>query len=210
LWIGDSHASFFADAPLQRFAVTATADAVVWLGPRLMYSLSRDGFPDPLLPELKRGLDLTTTPIILTAGEIDCRVHLVERRHCANAFAFVADYVARVSELRMRLDAPQAFLVGPVPPSDVGPENSDLPRNGTLAERVAVSRALEVELCESVIRLGDPAISAVPLGPHLGDPHTGELAQHLSLDGCHVNPLGSRTVREELARAASARPRAVA
>ena len=113
LWIGDSHASFLANAPLQRFAVTATADAVVWLGPRLMYSLSREGFPDPLLPELRRGLNLATTPIILTAGEIDCRVHLVERRYCADAFAFVADYVACASELRMRLNAPQAFLGRP-------------------------------------------------------------------------------------------------
>jgi hypothetical protein len=209
LWIGDSHASFLADAPLKRFAVTSAADAVVWLGPRLMYSLSREGFPDPLLPELRRGLDLTTAPIIVTAGEIDCRVHLVERRHRADAFAFVADYVARASELRIRLNAPRVFLLGPVPPSDSGPENLDLPRTGTLAERVAVSRGLEAELCESVIRVGDPAISAVPLGRHLGDPNTGELARHLSLDGCHVNLLGSRAVREVLAKAAANRPNAV-
>jgi hypothetical protein len=194
LWIGDSHASFLADAPLTRFAVTSTADAVIWLGPRLMYSLSREGFPDPLLPELRRRLNLTSTPIILTAGEIDCRVHLVERRNRPDAFAFVADYVARASELRIRLDAPHAFLLGPVPPSDLGPENADLPRRGTLADRVAVSRELEAELCESVMRFGDPAISAVPL--------------HLSLDGCHVNLLGSRAVREELAKAH--RSRAVA
>jgi hypothetical protein len=208
LWIGDSHASFLADAPLTRFAVTSTADAVIWLGPRLMYSLSREGFPDPLLPELRRRLNLTSTPIILTAGEIDCRVHLVERRNRPDAFAFVADYVARASELRIRLDAPHAFLLGPVPPSDLGPENADLPRRGTLADRVAVSRELEAELCESVMRFGDPAISAVPLGRRLAETCTGELARHLSLDGCHVNLLGSRAVREELAKAH--RSRAVA
>jgi hypothetical protein len=209
LWIGDSHASFFANAPLKRFIVTSAGDAVVWLGPRLMYSLSREGFPEPLLPELRRGLDLATTPIILTAGEIDCRVHLVDRRHLVDTFAFVANYVSRVSELRARLGAPRAFLLGPVPPSDLGPDNSDLPRRGSLAERIAVSKRLEAELCESVICVGDPAISAVPLSQRLGDRDTGELSRHLSLDGCHVNPLGSQTVREVLARASTMRPCAV-
>jgi hypothetical protein len=52
-------------------------------------------------------LDLATTPIILTAGEIDCRVHLVDRRHRVDTFAFVANYVSRASELRVRLGAPE-------------------------------------------------------------------------------------------------------
>jgi hypothetical protein len=203
LWIGDSHASFVAGAPLKRFAITSAYEAVVWLGPRLMYSLSREGFPDPLLPELRYGLNLASTPIVLTAGEIDCRVHLVERRRQAGSLAFVLDYVQRASELRARLGAPHAFLLGPVPPSDQGPENLQLPRRGTLVERVAATRELEAELYDSVIRLDDPAISAVPLGRCLADPRTGELAQDLSLDGCHVNARGSLLVRDELTKAAS-------
>jgi hypothetical protein len=209
LWIGDSHASFLADAPLKRFALTSGADAVVWLGPRLMYSLSREGFPDPLIPELRKGLDLADTPIVLAAGEIDCRVHLVERRNQAGFLAFVADYVQRVSELRVRLGAPRAFILGPVPPSDLGPENFELPRIGTLLERVAVSKELEAELCESVIRLEDPALSAFPLGRRLADKRTGELARNFSLDGCHVNRLGSLMLRDKLVQACAAPTRAV-
>ena len=84
---------FLTGAPARRFALTPAGDAVVWLGPLLMYTIARDGLPDPLIPELGRGLDVAATPLILTAGGGDCRRHLVERLRDGGSLDFVARYV---------------------------------------------------------------------------------------------------------------------
>ena len=147
---------------------------MVWLGPRLMYSIARNGFPDPLIPEL-RGIELhlATTPIVLTLGEIDCRVHLAQRLHTAGNFDFVARYVQRAAELRTNLGAYHAFVVGPVPPSDKGPDDPAYSRSGTLQQRVVASRLLERRLCEATAQVGEPWVSAIPIGDLVGDSETG-------------------------------------
>jgi hypothetical protein len=111
---------------------------------------------------------------------------------------FVGRYVARAVELRDRLGAEDVVLVVPVPPSDVGLEHPDLPRTGTLAERVAATRLLELRLCEEVERLGDPTVTALPIGPALEEPGTGALDARFTEDGVHVNPLGAERVRAGL------------
>lgn len=83
-------------------------------------------------------------------------------------------------------------------PSDVGLEHPDLPRTGTLAERVAATRLLELRLCEEVQRLGDPTVTALPIGATLEAPGTGALDARFTEDGVHVNPLGAERVRAAL------------
>jgi len=205
LWIGDSQAAVLSGAPERRlFALTPTGDAVVWLGPRPMFRIARDGLLDPMIPKLRREVDLAAAPIILTAGGGDCRRHLVERLRNGGSLDFVAQYVERAAELRVRLGAPHVFLVGPMPPTDPELVNEEYARNGTLAERIAVTKQLESELCQAVARRGDPAISVFPLGGVLGDPMTGELARQFINDGIHPNARGSQRVREELALAEAA------
>ena len=112
LWIGDSHATFVAGTRVRPFDVSSEHEGVVWLGPRLMYSIARDGFPDPLTPELDGvSLDLTLTPVVLVFGEIDCRVHLVERLAAGGRLDFVSRYVARAAELRARVGASHIVLL---------------------------------------------------------------------------------------------------
>lgn len=206
LWIGDSHGPFLAGVPLRRFAVSEGCEAVVWLGPRLMYSIARNGFPDPLIPEL-RGIELhlATTPIVLTLGEIDCRVHLAQRLHTAGNLDFVARYVQRAAELRTNLGACHTFVVGPVPPSDMGTDDPAYSRSGTLQQRVVASRLLERRLCEATAQVGEPWVSAIPIGDLVGDSETGALAARFTHDGCHLNVLGAELVRERLDAATVAR-----
>ena len=96
------------------------------------------------------------------------------------------------------------FLLDPMPPTDPELASEPYTRNGTLAERIAVTRKLERELCDAVARRADPAISPFLLGGLLGDPSTGELARQFVNDGLHPNDAGSRLVRKELALAVAA------
>jgi hypothetical protein len=207
LWIGDSHATFVAGTRVRAFDVSSEHEGVVWLGPRLMYSIARDGFPDPLTPELDGvSLDLTLTPVVLVFGEIDCRVHLVERLAAGGSLEFVSRYVVRAAELRARLGASDIVLLGPVPPSDKGESNPEFPKNGTLAERIAVSRLLERTLSEATASLRDRRVAAVPITSLLAGSETGALARQLTDDGTHVNPLGADLIRGRLASVPPARP----
>jgi hypothetical protein len=122
LWVGDSHATYFARKPLHHATPADRGEAAAWLGPRLMFSLARDGFPDPLTPHLD-GATVEVRSLALAAGEIDCRVHLAERVAQGDRLDFVGRYVERAVELRDRLGAEDVVLVGPVPPSDVGLEH---------------------------------------------------------------------------------------
>lgn len=204
LWIGDSHAAFLASAPLQRFSMSAR-EAAVWLGPRLMYSIARDGFPDPLISELRKvRLPLAATPIVLVLGEIDCRVHLVEHLHRNDALGFAARYLERAAELRGRLGAGHAFVVAPIPPSDRGVDPA-YPRNGTLQQRVAITRRLEETLSGAAAESNEPCVSVVRVADLLADARTGELAARFTDDGCHVNRRGSKLIRERLDSAWSER-----
>jgi len=206
LWIGDSHATFLAGTRVRPFDVSSEHEGVVWLGPRLMYSIARDGFPDPLTPELHGvSLDLAPTPIVLVFGEIDCRVHLVERLAAGGSLDFVSRYVARAAELRARVGASHIVLLGPVPPSDQGESNPEFPKNGTLAERIAVARLLERTLSEATASLGDRRVAVAPITSLLAGSETGELAGRLTDDGTHVNPLGADLIRKQLDSAQPAR-----
>ena len=199
LWIGDSHATFIAGTRVLPFDVSSDHEGVVWLGPRLMYSIARDGFPDPLLPELEGvSLDLARAPVVLVFGEIDCRVHLVERLAAGGTLEFVPRYVERAAELRARLAASRIVLLGPVPPSDKGESDPEFPKNGTLAERIAVTRLVEQTLSEAAASLGDSRVTAVPVASLLAGSDAGELAERLTDDGTHVNPLGAALIRERL------------
>jgi len=207
LWIGDSHATFVAGTRVRPFDVSSEHEGVVWLGPRLMYSIARDGFPDPLTPELHGvSLDLTLTPVVLVFGEIDCRVHLVERLAAGGDLEFVPLFVERAAELRARVGAGQIVLLGPVPPSDKGERDPEFPKNGTLAERIAVTRLLERRLSEATASLGDRRVTMVSITSFLAGSENGELAGQLTDDGTHVNPLGAELIRGHLDSAAPARP----
>lgn len=199
VWVGDSHAPYLSGAQLAPVARSAEGNAVVWLGPRLMYSVARDGFPRPLLPQLA-GLSwrLRERRLVVALGEIDCRVHLVERVSAGDDLAFVARYVDRVRELRQQLEAPSVVILGPVPPSDlvVGYDNPEFPRRGTLAERIAVTRLLDERLRSAVAAAdGHDIVFASLL--FLAAPD-GRLRDDRTDDGIHVNAAGSAEVRVHL------------
>jgi lysophospholipase L1-like esterase len=49
-----------------------------------------------------------------------------------------------------------------------------------------------------VQRLGDPTVTALPIGAALEAPGTGALDARFTEDGVHVNPLGAERVRATL------------
>jgi hypothetical protein len=68
-WVGDSHSTYFAQKPLHHATPADRGEAAAWLGPRLMFSLAGDGFPDPLTPHLD-GAALDVGSLALAAGEM--------------------------------------------------------------------------------------------------------------------------------------------
>lgn len=95
LWIGDSHASFISEIKLSAMFGDKSGESLVWIGPRLMYSISQKGFPLPV--RIACRLVMKKTNIVFVLGEIDVRMHLAQRSELN--FEFIQDYVHEVKKL---------------------------------------------------------------------------------------------------------------
>jgi lysophospholipase L1-like esterase len=203
LWFGDSHAAYI-NARYAHAGLSKTPDGqIVWhLGPRLMSSLARNGFPSRvnrgarLLGALnKRG---ALVPIFI-AGEIDVRAHLVQRSKSVDFdLTFVADYVRNARRLADLIGATCVVFVVPVPPSSTWPVFTDFPINGSIDERIAVFRQLRTALAKAVAELEGPPTAVVVDATDLLVDSSGALSGELTDDGCHTNSDGSKFVRDRL------------
>ena len=76
LWIGDSHAAYMRSGlrfPLEQNKPMESL--IYWLGPRLMYSVSKSGFPTSLFFRFCIRL-WKPKVVIISLGEIDVRMFL--------------------------------------------------------------------------------------------------------------------------------------
>ena len=134
LWIGDSHAAFMRkglkEKSIDGFRICSL---VYWLGPRLMYSVSKSGFPSTLL---FRSFVRFWKPrvIIVLLGEIDIRMFLHEPR--LRDSSWVRDYLVKVDDIRKVLHSSQIFVLTSMPVSDLPPLDA-IERKGTLVERLS-------------------------------------------------------------------------
>lgn len=192
IWLGDSHTRFNLGHPERegRFVRISDADFVWSIGPRLMYSVARRGWPADVrmgaafVRRASRRLKLHVCSIL---GEIDVRVFLGERYATGTLdLSFVAAYVEQCVELARMMHATPVVVV-PVPPCGEPDPQHEYPRICNLEQRVAAHQELRRALRESThsrgVLLFDPTSSlALP---------SGALRPPLTADGLHLNSPGS-------------------
>jgi hypothetical protein len=198
IWIGDSHAHHLINqgAVMQKISITADNNLLIWIGPRLLYSVSRKGFELDFLTRMVFKIASENQNVFFVLGEIDCRVYLVSKTLPGgqDAFAEIAkNYNHQISRLLRNYGLKRAIIVGPVPPSDSGAQSTEFPRNGTLAERVFVTK----KLTESLLKCSSIDVLIVELASILST-ENGCLDPLLSDDGIHVNRKGSKIALDEI------------
>ncbi|MFC5727419.1 MULTISPECIES: hypothetical protein [Nocardioides] len=200
LWIGDSHSVLLNTSrfPFPTLAPVGEGRWVWHLGPRLMFSMARDG----LLPYVRRFARLAgrierarDVSYLFVFGEIDIRCHLAPRLRRGEHLDFVTAYVDRVAALVRDLGGTRAVVVVPVPPAVDALDHSAFPVIGTPEERLAAHDALRRRLVEEAANHSAPRVDILDLTPALAG-ETGLLRDELTDDGCHTNDAGRAVVRE--------------
>ncbi len=196
LWIGDSHALFISGS--RRAKVTATPnheDICIWLGPRLAFSVARDGWRLParvrLIARIRR-----FNKLIIVMGEIDCRVYLGRPNDTDyRQEAWVREFVEVAYTLADQIRVKELVFLSPVPPADIGKNNADFPRHGTLIARVQGTKWFtDMVISFSSSRLFGDVIDL----RHLVGKEDGSLDPKFTTDGVHVNHKGSLLIQEAI------------
>lgn len=200
VWLGDSHNVY-----LNRSYVTANflrgndGIYIVHLGSRLMFSVSRGGFPTwarRLLTIVAR-LSRHPVPLLVCLGEIDVRCHLAKHGTPGNwPLGFVDGFVERTAGLAAKLGFRPVVFVAPPPPCRDHLSIGHLPVVGDFPTRLSAYDALRLELSRCVTATAGDA-RYFDMSPLVFDPDNG-IRNDLTDDQCHVNRAGSLLVREAL------------
>ena len=198
IWVGDSHAHFISrnGKRIRHFSITDKNHLVIWLGPKLLYSVSKHGLRIDKLTNLVLNKASFGQNLVLSFGEIDCRVHFVPKtlNEGVKEFDNIAkNYKDSVMDFLKIYNLGSALILTPVPPSDTGLDNPMFPRNGSLPERVVATKMIT----ESLVNISSPEFSIVNLFGILSN-QDGTLNMKYSNDGVHVNFLGSSRILNEL------------
>lgn len=199
IWVGDSHAMCF-NGPRTPARVSRCDDGqfVFYLGPRLMFSLARDGFPF-WVRALSRAIGVMAPPgsvlFAFCTGEIDVRCHLVPRSHDHDdVLTFVDPYLERCATLASSAGTATALVVAPPPPSISCPVQPEFPVNGTIGERVDMRNRLVDALRQDAGHVEALTFGVVDPGVALSDADGGLDAVYTD-DGCHTNAAGVLVTR---------------
>lgn len=205
VWIGDSNAVMMVTDAFPPLGVGPGADRRwVWhLGPRLMFSIGRDGFKPGMrrvLRLLRRvpGSDRVTW--FFSFGEIDLRCHLAPRLKERPDLDFVTAYVDRVRSLVGEIGAPHALVAVPMPPAIDTFIDEGFPVKGTPEERLAAHRLVRAELlARTEAEHPGPRIHALDATEVLSEP-TGFFRQDFTYDGVHPTDAGRVAIRQVVER----------
>jgi len=198
IWIGDSHSRYIVgnSALTKRYSLSKHNDLIIWLGPRLLYSISIQGFRlnffDKMILRRVGSINLC----VFVFGEIDCRVHFVPRKihlYQEELMRIVQGYKIQVTKLINKYHISSSFVLTPIPPSDFGSNNPMFPRTGSLIDRVIATKATSNTLNE----YSNENFTVVDLSKYLSN-SDGSLNLYYSDDGVHVNSLGSSVILENL------------
>lgn len=188
LLIGDSHSVTNAGGVLGpgaklRRGLCLSDGRRIWaqhLGPRLAFSIARDGLPG----DLKVSSKFTT--IVLVVGEIDIRTRPKDLQRATT------DWIAGAISGRfaewIHTNAPYAtgFVANPIPPCSTAQLNKDFPSAGTLADRLDAYATLTSSLQTHIRK---PLVLIDSTSALTG--RSGQLLETYSDDGCHLNKAGS-------------------
>lgn len=196
--IGDSHAHFIlrGSKELKPFTLIDGKHLLIWVGPKLLYSVSNRGFRFNRLTKILLESSSSGQPFVIILGEIDCRVHFVPNnlQNGIKDFQKIT-YAFRTKILKMQKDFGfgPAIILSPVPPSDIGSDNPYYPRIGTLDERVSVTRLIT----EALDELSSPEFWVVNLGEILAT-DIGDLNSIYTDDGVHVNSIRASKILKSI------------
>lgn len=201
LWVGDSHVLFINECgPATSRLTRVDGHRFVWhVGPRLMWSIARNGFPPDVL-FLARLIRMfggsRNLSLVVVFGEIDVRAHLADAHASPlRDMRFVSDYLRQCQVLGQRLGARCVVLAVPVPPKDAFKDTPGFPRSGTLEERIDAFRFLQKALVAAVDSAEAlPATVLLDCTEEIAD-SDGSLRADLTDDDCHVNNTGAEVVR---------------
>jgi lysophospholipase L1-like esterase len=201
VWIGDSHAVHM-NSPTMITALRRLPDGRwVWhVGPRVMYSIAREGLPTAALRVLRLASRTRRARDIVWAfsfGEIDVRCHLVPRMADPDAaLAFVPLYLERLRRAATAAGARHALVLIPPPESDVYPEQIGFPVVGSLAERIEASHALRDAMVRAAKDLPTDGASVhlIDITEEFSD-ERGAMREDLTYDGLHANDTGRAVIR---------------
>jgi lysophospholipase L1-like esterase len=198
IWIGDSHSRYIAgnSALTKRYSLSEHNDLIIWLGPRLLYSISIQGFRLNLFDKMILRRVGSNNLCVFVFGEIDCRVHFVPRKIHHNQeelTRIIQGYKVQVTKLINKYDIDSSFVLTPMPPSDFGSNNPKFPRTGSLIDRVIATKATSNTLNE----YSNENFTVVDLSKYLSN-SDGSLNLYYSDDGVHVNSLGSSVILKNL------------
>lgn len=202
VWIGDSHAVCFNRRPSPARLSRGQDGQFIWhLGPRIMYSIAKNGFPRVLSQAavLVGRMSRTSRIVpVLCLGEIDVRCHLVPRLEQPACFDFVEAYVRHGCTLAQQLGASRVVFVVPPPPSAECPEIDEFPIRGTIHERIAAFTKLRSALSKAVAAHNNgPTALLLDVTEELSTKN-GEMRSGLSIDGVHTDIRGGQIVRRKL------------
>ena len=207
LVVGDSHAVHAVDGmmPSRRVVHVGPSTTLVYLGPRLMHSVARDGLPSwsvRLLRSWRQSPVARGRPVVaLHLGEIDLRCHLAKPgRSDPEALERLADgYLDRARGLATWLGPEgQVVVCGPNPPSSTYESDEAYPVVGDVDERVDILDRLCAALSSRIEADGDSRLLFLDLRPLVAG-SDGHLREDLTFDGCHLNPAGAALLRAHLA-----------
>lgn len=199
LIVGDSHAVLLGGRSLMSArrilrACDMESAYILWLGPKLLYSITRKGLP-VWVRVLQSGalsrVGGSGVRLEMVLGEIDIRCHLASRLRLYGQGAVeklgddFVDFLRACSEIPGILEIKYHE---PTPPSDLGIENRAFPRVGTLAERIRCHEVLSERIASGIAtRFGNSSrvrFIPNPRGSVLAD---GSLNPSWTDDGCHFN-----------------------
>lgn len=204
LWIGDSHSLFFNQKVTVAVLSRAENMHFVWaLGPRLMWSISKRGFPVSLRLAARIfnafGTKTGNLVPIIVVGEIDVRCHLASPSSSVNGdMSFVPCYVESGRILAASMGSRVVVFVVPVPPGRDLDVHTQFPIVGSLDSRLEAFAALRAALALTIQEgVGSPRAYLLDATDILID-SGGQLDSSLTTDGCHVNREGALLVHERL------------
>lgn len=194
VWVGDSHAVFSGADRFPPLGIGSTGGGHwVWhLGPRLMFSIARDGFTPGLhrafrlLGRIPRNRDVVW---LFSFGEIDIRCHLVPRIAAGDRLDFIADFIGRLQDVVDELGVPFVAYVVPVPPAVDAFIHESFPVIGTKEERNAAHALLRRRVLEEIDSATGPRVIAFDCSDVLRD-DDGWFSTELQTDGVHLSDAG--------------------
>jgi hypothetical protein len=188
VWIGDSHAVFMRRGLRTRVDSRVPIESLLfWIGPRLMYSVAKSGFPTTIFFKF---LVRTLRPklVVISLGEIDVRMFL--HNSSLRQSDWVHEYLVKVTELCCALKVNEVRLLTSIPVSEQ-PLLDPRERNGSLRERMEGFNWLQSEIQNQLLNNSKfEKIKYLDLNNCLGD-SDGTLLSIYTTDGIHVNSLGA-------------------